>query len=82
MLARTKNNLWKYMQETSNNKDFAKKNKSGKGVMREEDFTIHTNVSISYYYIYFTVYKEKIILSLSVFKEYHLLQLDSTQRAV
>lgn len=48
MLARTKNNLWKDIQETNNNKDFAKKNKSGKGVMREEDFTIHTNVSISY----------------------------------
>ena len=83
VLACTKNNLWKDMQEMNNNKAFSKKTKSGKGVMREEDFTIHTNVSISYYiHIYFTVYKEKIILTPRVFKEYHLLQPDSTQRAV
>lgn len=48
----TKHNLWKDMQEMSNNKAFSKKTKSGKGVMREEDFTIHTNVSISYKYTY------------------------------
>ena len=48
VLACTKNNLWKDMQETNNNKAFSKKTKSGKVVMRQEDFTIHTNTSISY----------------------------------